>query len=134
LSARLIPPASDLTQPYWDAARRRELVIQRCDSCDHWLFPPRAHCPVCGSDRLVWRPVSGRGSVYSFTVAHRPPHPVFAEQCPLTIAIVELEEGPRMLTNITGCEPGQVEVGMKVAVAFESIDDSDILLPVFTPG
>ena len=133
MSARLIPPTSELTQPYWDAARRQELVIQRCDGCEHWLFPPRAHCPACGSGRLVWRPVSGRGSVYSFTVAHRPPHPVFAEQCPLTIAIVELEEGPRMMTNISGCEPGQVKVGMSVAVAFEAIDDSDILLPVFTP-
>ena len=133
MSARLIPPASELTRPYWEAARRRELVIQRCEACKRWSFPPRAHCPGCGSGALSWHPASGRGTVYSYTVAHRPPHPVFADQCPLTIAIVELEEGPRMMSNIVGCEPGEVEVGMALRVAFEPIDDSDVVLPVFPP-
>jgi uncharacterized OB-fold protein len=72
--------------------------------------------------------------VYSYTVAHRPPHPVFVGQCPLAIAIVELEEGPRMMSNVVGCEPDDVEVGMAVRVCFEPIDDSDVMLPVFTPG
>jgi uncharacterized OB-fold protein len=134
MSARLIPPTSELTAAYWEAARRRELVIQRCGDCEHWLFPPHAHCPKCGSDRLAWKRVSGKGTVYTFTVAHRPPHPVFSAQCPLTIAIVELAEGPRMMTNITGCKPADVQVGMAVIVDFETIDDSDFLLPVFTPG
>jgi uncharacterized protein len=78
--------------------------------------------------------VSGKGTVYSYTVAHRPPHPVFAEQCPLTVAIVELEEGPRMISNIVRCDPGRLEVGMAVQVAFEPIDDSDVVLPVFEPA
>ena len=134
MSARLIPPVSELTQPYWDAARRGELVVQRCASCDRWSFPPRANCPGCGSADLSWRPVSGKGTVYSYTVAHRPPHPVFFDQCPLTVAIVALEEGPRLISNITGCDPNQMEVGMAVEVAFEQIDDSDVMLPVFSPA
>ena len=134
MSARLIPPTSELTRPFWEAARDHELVIQHCGACGRPFFPPRAHCPGCGSAALSWRPVSGKGTVYSYTVAHRPPHPVFADQCPLTIAIVELEEGPRMMSNVIGCDPADVEVGMAVRVAFEPIDDSDIVLPVFTPA
>lgn len=134
MSARPTPPVSALTQPYWDAARRQELVVQHCSTCDNRPFPPRAHCPACGSAELSWRAVSGRGTIYSYTVAHRPPHPVFAGQCPLTVAIVELEEGPRMISNIVGCDPDRIEVGMTVQVAFEPIDDSDVLLPVFAPA
>lgn len=133
MSARMIPPISELTQPYWDAARKGELVVQHCRDCDQRSFPPRAHCPQCGSAELEWRKVSGRGTVYTFTVAHRPPHPVFAEQCPLVIAVVELEEGPRMISNVVGCDPADVEVGMAVRVSFEQIDDSDVALPVFAP-
>lgn len=134
MSARPIPPMTDLTQPYWDAARRQELVVQHCESCDHRPFPPRAHCPACGSATLTWRTVSGKGTVYSYTVAHRPPHPVFAEQCPLAVAIVELDEGPRMISNIVGCDPDALEVGMAVQIAFEPIDESDVVLPVFSPA
>ena len=133
MSTRLIPPTSELTQPYWDAARQGELVVQHCGDCDSRSFPPRAHCPQCGSAELEWRKVSGRGTVYTFTIAHRPPHRVFSDQCPLAIAVVELEEGPRMISNIVGCDPADVEVGMAVQVAFEEIEDSDVALPVFSP-
>jgi uncharacterized OB-fold protein len=133
MSARLIPPSSELTQPYWDAACKGELVVQHCGDCDQRPFPPRAHCPQCGSAELQWSKVSGRGTVYTFTIAHRPPHPVFSDQCPIAIAVVELEEGPRMISNIVGCEPADVEVGMAVQVVFEQIDDSDVALPVFSP-
>ena len=134
MSGRLIPPVSELTQPYWDAASKHQLVMQRCDNCGHLPFPPRAHCPSCGSADLLWSPVSGKGTVYSYTVAHRPPHPVFADLCPLAIAIVALEEGPTMMTNIINCDPGDLQVGMAVQVAFEAIDDSDVTLPVFVPA
>ena len=133
MSARLIPPSSELTQPYWDAARRGELLVQQCGECDQRPFPPRAHCPDCGSVDLQWRPVSGRGTVYTFTIARRPPHPVFADHCPMAIAVVELEEGPRMISNILGCDPAAVEIGMAVEVSFEELDDSDVALPVFVP-
>ncbi len=134
MSARPIPPSSPLTEPYWEAARRGELSLQRCEGCDVRIFPPRAHCPECGGDALRWAPVSGRGTLYSYTVAHRPPHPAFADQLPLVVAIVELEEGPRMVTNLVDCDPSELEVGGAVVARFETIDDSDVALPVFSPS
>jgi uncharacterized OB-fold protein len=134
MSTRPIPPTSELTQPYWDAARRGEMAVQRCDACGHRPFPPRATCPRCGSTSLSWSPVSGRATVYSYTVAHRPPHPAFAAQVPLVVAIVELEEGPRLFTNIVGCDPAEVVVGMAVEATTEAIDESDMVLPVFKPS
>jgi uncharacterized OB-fold protein len=134
MSTRLIPPSSPLTQPYWDATRRGQLVTQKCEPCERRIFPPQAHCPNCGSAAFRWEPVSGKGVIYTYTIAHRPPHPVLADQCPLAIAVVELQEGPRMITNVVGCNPGEVEIGMKVQVTFEAIDDSDEVLPVFQPA
>lgn len=133
MSARPIPPVSELTAPYWEAARRGELSVQQCKSCGERPFPPRAHCPACGAGALVWAPVSGRGRVHSYTVAHRAPHPVFAGQLPLVVAIVELEEGPRLVTNVVGCAPEDLAVGLPVEARFEPIDDTDQVLPVFTP-
>ncbi len=133
MSVRPVPPTSELTQPYWDAARRGQMVVQRCEACEHRPFPPRGTCPSCGASSLSWSPVSGRATVYSYTVAHRPPHPAFAAQVPLVVAIVELEEGPRLFTNIVGCDPADVEVGMAVEATTEPIDDTDMVLPVFTP-
>ena len=134
MSTRLIPPHTEMTQPFWDAARSEQLVVQHCEDCGAYVFPPRANCPQCGSARLSWQPVSGDGVIYTYTVAHRPPHPVLADQCPLAIAVVELTEGPRMITNVIGCDVEDVAVGMPVRVAFESIDDSDVTLPVFKPA
>ncbi len=133
MSARLIPPSTALSEPFWAAARRHELAIQQCADCGGRPFPPRTHCPECSSADLQWRTVSGRGTVYSFTIAYRPPHPVFADQCPLAIAVIELEEGPRMISNVIDRDPNDVTIGMAVQVAFEQIDDSNVALPVFTP-
>ena len=134
MSARLIPPGTELTQPYWDAARQGQLVMQQCSACSHYLFPPGANCPKCGSAKLAWTQVSGKGVIYTYTIAYRPPHPVLAEQCPLAIAVIELPEGPRMMSNVIDCDPEDVEIGMSVQVAFEPIDDSDMVLPVFKPA
>jgi len=133
MSTRLIPPVTELTRPFWDATRQGKLVLQKCKGCMQRLFPPRANCPSCGSQTLAWESVSGDGVIYTYTIAYRSPHPVLADQCPLAVAVVELAEGPRMITNIVGCDPSDVEIGMKVQVAFEAIDDSDEVLPVFTP-
>ena len=133
MSTRLIPPISPLTEPYWDAARDGQLLVQQCGACKAWSFPARANCPHCGASELSWQAAAGTATVYSYTVAHRPPHPVLAGQCPLVIAIVELDEGPRMMTNIVNCDPAGVSVGMQVKVTFEAIDDSDVQLPVFEP-
>lgn len=134
MSTRLIPPVTPLTATYWQSAREGKLSLQQCPNCGTRPFPPRAHCATCGTGDLPWQAVSGSGTVYTYTVAHRPPHPVFRDQCPLVIAVVELDEGPRMISNIVDCAPTDVRVGMPVQVAFDPVDDSDLVLPVFKPA
>ena len=94
----------------------------------------RTRCPSCGSADLSWSSVSGKGTVYSYTIAHRPPHPVFADLCPMAIAIVALEEGPTMMTNIINVDqtPEALQLDMPLEVVFEPLDD-EISLPYFQP-
>ena len=108
-----------------------ELRVQRCSDCGHWRWTPQIACPSCWSEAVEWRATSGRGEVYSYTVIHRPVDPSrFAE--PYVLAVVALEEGPHMLSNIVECEPADVQVGMPVAVRFERIDDEFTVYP-FAP-
>jgi uncharacterized OB-fold protein len=128
-----MPPPNPVSAPYWDAARRHQLVLQRCGRCDRHVFYPRRTCPYCGGADLEWVPGSGRAVVHTYTVARRPTHPAFADRGPYVIAIVELAEGPRLTTNIVGCDPDDVRIGMAVSVDFEDVDGTDTSLPVFRP-
>jgi uncharacterized OB-fold protein len=104
------------------------LRVQRCADCGTCVFIPQPICTECQSERLEWTESSGRGTVYSYTIVHRPPRPEF--DVPYVVAIVELEEGWFMLTNVVGCEPGEVSVGMAVRVEFEE-RAGGISVPVF---
>jgi uncharacterized OB-fold protein len=130
---RPLPRPSPFSRPFWEAARRHELILQRCSSCTQHIFYPRYNCPHCGSTTLEWVKASGNGSVHTFTVARRPTHPAFADRTPYVIAIVELEEGPRMTTNIVDCDPDSVRIGMRVKVTFEDVNE-EVSLPVFRPA
>ena len=132
-ASRPIPRPTELSKPFWDAARRHELVTQQCGSCTKHVFYPRLSCPHCGARQLSWVPVSGKATVYSYTVARRPTHPAFADRVPYVIAIVELDEGPRMTTNIVGCPADDVSIGMRVRALFEDVDD-EIALVNFEPA
>ena len=114
-----LPQPSRTSQPFWDAAKRHELMLQRCEACHKFIYYPRARCPHCFSDRLLWRKCSGKGKLYSFTVVHRPSTRLFADG-PYVLAIVELEEGPRMTTNIVG-PPERLKVDMPVTVYFDDV-------------
>lgn len=116
-----LPRPTPASLPFWEAAKRHELHIQRCGSCGAHLFYPRELCSECLATDLHWVHVSGKGTVYSFTIAQQPTHPAFAEDVPYVIAIVELDEGPRLTTNIVGCKPEDVRVGMKVVASFEDV-------------
>jgi uncharacterized OB-fold protein len=132
--SRPTPPPNSVSAPYWEAARRHELVIQQCLDCQRHVFHPRPTCPHCGAHDLKWVPVSGHGTVHTFTVARRPTHPAFADRVPYVIAIVELDEGPRLNTNIVDCAPEDVHIDMRVEVTYEDLDDEDATtLPVFRP-
>lgn len=127
-----LPMANEETEPYWDACRRERLVACRCAGCAHWFLPPARICPSCLSDRVSLEQTSGRGRLYSFIVVHRPQHPAFAEDAPYNVAIVELNEGPRMHTRIVGAEPASFRIGMELEVTFEKVDD-EVTLPLFRP-
>ena len=100
IDARPLPEITPLTQPFWSAARDRRLVVQRCDDCEALRFPPEPGCYQCGSLRSSWVPMSGRATLWSWTVCHPPLLPYFAERNPWPVAVVQLEEGPRMVTNV----------------------------------
>lgn len=128
---RLLPYPSPVARPFWDATRRHELVMQWCDTCRYHVFYPRATCPRCGRTELSWRSVSGSGRIYTYTVARRATHRAFAERVPYVVAIVELDEGPHLTTEIVGTDPNTVKIGARVIVEFE--DHADISVPVFRP-
>jgi uncharacterized OB-fold protein len=129
---RPLPQPSPLTQPYWDGARRHEVWIQRCDACRTHVFYPRYLCTACGRDTLSWVQASGQGRVFTYTVARRPTHPAFADRVPYVIAVVELQEGPKLTTNIVDVEPDVVHIDMPVIAAFEDV--GDVTLVQFRPA
>ncbi|HVA81748.1 MAG TPA: OB-fold domain-containing protein [Candidatus Binataceae bacterium] len=120
-----LPKPSPTSRPFWEAARRHELNLQRCAGCGKFIYYPRTRCPYCFGDQLEWRAVSGRGKVYSYTVVRRASHRAFAD--PYVLAIVELEEGPRMTTNIVAT-PDTVRVDQKVVVHFEDVTPDNTLV------
>lgn len=123
-----LPHPNEVSQPFWDAAKRHELQIQRCNACGTSIFYPREACPECLAADLIWIPVSGKGRLYSYTIAQAPTHPAFADDVPYVIAIVELEEGPHITTNLVGCLPDQVTIGMPVVASFEDVNEETTLV------
>ena len=129
---RPLPSPDPLTAPYWEAAREERLVLPRCVDCGRHHFYPRSLCPHCGSAKITWVPASGHGEIYSFTIIHRAPSPAFAADIPYAVALVALEEGPHLMTNIIDCAPDVLRIGMTVSVAFRQVDEA-VTLPVFKP-
>ena len=128
-----LPRIDEESRGYWEALVRHELAFQRCGDCGTKRFPPRAVCPACLSSKVEWVRASGRGTVYSFTVTHQNQAPGFREALPYVLAVVQLEEGPRMMTNVVGCAPDDVRVGMAVAVEYEDVT-AEITLAKFKPA
>ena len=124
------PPRTADSLAYWEAAHEGRLIIQRCDDCGTPRFYPRVPCSRCWSDRVSWIDASGRGTIYSFTIVHRPPSAGFADAAPYAVALVELEEGVRMMANVLAEDPSTVSVGDLVEVVFERLDDT-VTLPQF---
>lgn len=129
-----LPVPSPETKPFWDAARRHELSLPFCRPCGAFFYYPRAACPRCLSPDLAWKPVSGRGTLHTFTVVHRGQQG-FPLGSPYVIAVVELEEGPRMMTNLVGIapDPATIWIGMPVEVTFEDATP-EVTLPHFRPA
>lgn len=127
------PKPTPETAPYWDAANRGELRIQRCNACERAFFYPRRACPNCASTDVTWISASGRARLHTYLINHRP-GPGFEDDGPYAIAVVELEEGPRLMSNIVGVTntPEHLELDMPLEVRFESRGDQ--MVPVFSPA
>lgn len=128
IAPRLPDPAplpTPLTAPFWNGLGEGRLRIQQCDACTRYVFYPRPVCPFCASERLTWRDCSGRGSLLSFTVNHRP-GPLFSSADPQIIALVTLDEGARVAGRFHGADPSQLRLGMPV-VAVLTDEDSTML-------
>jgi uncharacterized protein len=130
---RFEPPVSEDTEPFWDATRERRLVLQWCTRCERAVFHPRAACPRCLGDHLEWRPSAGRGRVHAASVQHRPGNPFMAGRVPYVVALVDLDDGVRMMTNVVDCDPGDVTIDMPVEVTWEPLPDGRHL-PLFAPA
>lgn len=118
------PPFNKEATPYWEATAEGRLVLPVCDACGHHIWYPRSWCPVCGSDEVTWTEMSGRGTVYARAILHKGMGP-WAAATPYVGAYVELDEGPRILTNIVTDDPSAVEVGMAVTATFVAVEGSD---------
>ena len=126
--ARPLPQPTDLTRPYWQAAAQGELHMQHCGACGQWQFYPRPFCIHCEAEALHWRAVSGLGRIYTYTVNHRAPNAFMKARLPYVVAIVELDEGPRLMANIQGEGALDAAIGKRVKVLFEPVSD-ELALP-----
>lgn len=129
LSGRPLPNPSPVTEPFWSAAAARRLLHPRCDVCTRAFFPPHLACPHCRATSWSWAQSVGRGEIYSYSVVHRAPQPGFTP--PYVIAVVDLDEGFELMTNIVGTDPGAVRIGQRVRVTWH--EEGDAVLPMFRP-
>ena len=126
------PMNETLSKPFWEATKRHELVLPRCRTCSKIFFYPREQCPNCYSSDLDWTQVSGKGRLYTFTVVHQTAHPAFQPEAPHIYAIVQLNEGPRMPSNLIGCDIEDARIDMAVEAVFDDASD-DYTLVKFKP-
>lgn len=127
---RMLPELDDENRPYWTGGADGHLLIRRCSDCARWVHPPAAACPGCGG-QTVPQPVSGRGSIFSFTVNEQQFHPDVPPPYDIAIVVLDEQDDLRVITNIVGCELDELVVGMPVQVAFEQ--HGEVFVPLFEP-
>lgn len=131
-ASKPVPVPTRETRPYWEGCKSHELRIQRCAACGHYQFYPRLYCTACMSDTVEWVKASGGGKVLSFTIVYRPVTQAFAADVPYVVALITLDEGPQLMSNVLGCPPEKVHIGMPVEVTFEDWTE-EISVPKFKP-
>ncbi|MFF3487446.1 Zn-ribbon domain-containing OB-fold protein [Streptomyces sp. NPDC002701] len=136
-----VPEIDAFTRPYWDAACDGHLLLRRCGVCGRAHHYPREFCPHCWSGAVTWERASGRATLYTWSVVHRNDLPPFTARTPYVAAVVDLAEGPRMMTEVVDCGEGALTVGMALEVAFRAQGGEDtagaraaVVVPVFRPA
>jgi len=125
-----LPVITEENRPFWEGCKRGVLLLQYCETCQHYQFYPRLYCMECGATTLHWEQASGRGVIYSYTIISQNKSPEFSNDPPYNVAIIQLEEGPRMMSNIVDAAPADLRVDVPVTVVFDPVSDS-ISLPRF---
>ncbi|MCI0869153.1 MAG: Zn-ribbon domain-containing OB-fold protein [Chloroflexi bacterium] len=127
-----VPANVELSQPFWDAAKRHQLVLPRCNTCSKTFFYPRERCPECLSGDLSWSDAGGKGRVYSYTVIEQTVNRAFVGDVPYIYAMIQLDEGPRIISNVVDCSIENVYVDMPVTAVFDDVTP-DVTLVKFRP-
>jgi len=127
-----MPVPTEISAPFWEGLKAERLLIQQCERCSHWVFYPRRHCPACFTHALAWREVSGGATLYSFTVTRIATLPDFADEMPQILAVVELDQGVRINTNLVGLDEAEVKVGMRLQPVYAEVDAKGNRLLRFT--
>ncbi len=131
--AKPLPIINDLNRPHWEGARRREFRVQRCTECGHLWFPPMPNCSACLSPGFEWIEVSGKGTVYSYIVYHQGWLPGYRDDLPYNVAIIELDEGIRLINNVVSASHNDLAIGMRVEAVYEDVT-AEITIPRFKPS
>ena len=129
-----LPTPDNESQPWWDAAAEGRYLIRHCNACDHRYWYPRDFCPACWSEDVEWQEASGTGTLYTYSIVHRNDLPPWGDRVPYVAAIVDLDEGPRVMAHLVDVDHDAIEVGMPVQVSFREDEDGEFTLPVFTPS
>jgi len=130
---RPLPVPDEVTKPFFEGAKHHELMLQRCKACGAYLYPVKLRCDNCLEGDLEWVKASGKGKLYSFGLMHQLYHPGFTEEIPYNVAVVELDEGIRIVSNIVGCPNSELRVDMPLEVTFEDINE-EVSIPKFRPA
>ncbi len=129
---RPVPRASEPdTEAFWAATKEKELRYQQCSNCNTVVFYPRRHCTGCTDGNLEWKVSAGKGTIYTYSVVRQSYHPFFRNMVPYTVAWIDMDEGPRLISNVTGIAPEEVSIGQKVQIEWEEHEDLNI--PLFKP-
>ena len=127
-----MPIPTEISAPFWEGLKAERLLIQQCDDCNHWVFYPRRHCPACFAHALTWREVNGAATLYSYTVTRIATLPDFADEMPQILAVIELEQGVRINSNLVGLDETEVKIGMPLQPVFAEVDAKGTRLLRFT--
>jgi len=130
MTDRPLPQPTTATEPYWQAAREKRLAYQNCRACGHRQFFPRNLCLSCLSESVEWADSAGQGRIYTFTINHRPAQTAFQDKVPYAVAVIDLDEGVRMMANIVNSPLSEIAIGKRVRVVFEDTGQG-ITLPQF---
>ncbi|MBV1877264.1 MAG: Zn-ribbon domain-containing OB-fold protein [Pseudomonadales bacterium] len=129
---RPLPKHKELdSQEFWAGTKEKEFRYQQCDNCETVIFYSRRHCTGCTSGNLVWKKAAGTGTVYTFSIVRQSYHPFFRNMAPYTVAFIDMDEGPRILSNVVGIDADEVKIGQRVQLEWEEHEALNI--PLFKP-